>query len=516
MAERATWMGQADGAAVDGAPAVPASVNKWLVLAVVAVGGFMASLNSASLIIILPTLQQDLHTQLINIFWVLLSYTLASAILLLTVGRMADLWGNKRIYLWGYAIFGVGSVLSAVAPNVGFLIAARFVQGIGGAMLTANASAIITHTFPRHELGRALGVSSMVYAVGTTLGPIVGGVLTDAINWRWAFWVNVPIAIVGFVLAYYYLYAEVGARRGARSEGLDLPGAAILSISFATLLYFVSFGPMYGWLSGGMLLVLGVFVVATALFFWRQLVVAHPLLDLRLFGNRLFAMANFSASFASMGMIAVLFLLPFYLEDVLHYSLFMSAVLLTPYPVTMLVVSPISGYLSDRFGSRLLGTLGMVVAALSLASLSTLTLHETYGPIALRLVILGLGMGLFQSPNNSAVMSAVPGGRRGVASAVLGTMRNLGMMLGIGIIGAVFVSFMPFNAFLQLALTGETTASGATQVVAAFRICYLVATAFALLGAVTSLVRGRHVPATQEVAPRGASPASSPELSASR
>lgn len=516
MAQRGTWTGPVDGAAADGAPAVPASVNKWLVLAVVAVGGFMASLNSASLIIILPTLQQDLHTQLINIFWVLLAYTLASAILLLTVGRMADLWGNKSIYLWGYAIFGVGSVLSAIAPNVGFLIAARFVQGSGGAMLTANASAIITHTFPRRELGRALGVTSMVYAVGTTLGPIVGGVLTDAINWRWAFWVNVPIAVVGFVLAYYFLYAEGGARQGARREGLDLPGAAILSISFATLLYFVSFGPMYGWLSSGMLLMLGVCVITTALFFWHQLVVAHPLLDLRLFGNRLFAMANFSASLASMGMIAVLFLLPFYLEDVLHYSLFMSAVLLTPYPVTMLVVSPISGYLSDRFGSRLLGTLGMVIAALSLASLSTLKLHETYGPIALRLVILGLGMGLFQSPNNSAVMSAVPGSRRGVASAVLGTMRNLGMMLGIGIIGAVFVSFMPFNAFLQLALTGETTASGAAQVVAAFRICYLVATAFALPGAFTSLVRGRHVPVTHDASPRAGSAVGEPGLSASR
>src|SRR5579864_4932251 len=141
--------------------ALPAHVNKWLVLAVVAVGGFMASLNSASLIIILPTLQSDLHTQLINIFWVLLAYILASAILLLTVGRMADLWGNKRIYLWGYAIFGVGSVLSAVASNVNFLIAARFVQGVGGAMLIANASAIITHTFPKRELGRALGISSM-------------------------------------------------------------------------------------------------------------------------------------------------------------------------------------------------------------------------------------------------------------------------------------------------------------------------------------------------------------------
>jgi MFS family permease len=167
-------------------------------------------------------------------------------------------------------------------------------------------------------------------------------------------------------------------------------------------------------------------------------------------------------------------------------------VLLTPYPVTMLIVSPISGYLSDRFGSRLLGTAGMLIAAASLFSLSTLDLHSTYDTIAVRLVVLGLGMGLFQSPNNSAVMSAVPRGRRGVASAVLGTMRNLGQMLGIGIIGAVFVSFMPFNAFLQLALTGETTATGAQEVVDAFRICYLVATGFTLAGAFTSLVRGAH------------------------
>jgi EmrB/QacA subfamily drug resistance transporter len=483
-----------------GLPGLPAGVNKWLVLAVVAIGGFMASLNSASLIIILPTLQQDLHTQLVNIFWVLLAYTLASAVLLLTVGRMADLWGNKRIFLWGYAVFGVGSILCAIAPTVEVLIAARFVQGIGGALLTANASAIITHTFPKRELGRALGISAMVYAVGTTLGPIIGGLLTDAINWRWAFWVNVPIAVIGLLLARAYLYNEVGTGHASGTDRFDLPGAGLLAVSFAALLYFVSFGPMYGWGSTRMLVSLVIAIVATSAFFWRQLTTSHPLLELRLFRNRLFAMANFSASFATMGMISVLFLLPFYLEDVLHYSLFMSAVLLTPYPVTMLIVSPLSGYFSDRFGSRFLATLGMVLAALSLASLSTLTLHSTYGPIALRLVLLGLGMGLFQSPNNSAVMSSAPGSRRGVASAVLGTMRNLGMMLGIGIIGAVFVSFMPFNAFLQLALTGATSASGEQQVVSAFSICFLVATGFAVLGALTSLIRGSHTATVPQVA----------------
>ncbi len=493
MAERLLHRENQETLASSGAePGVQVHVKKWLVLAVVAVGGFMASLNSASLIIILPTLQKELHTQLINIFWVLLAYTLASAILLLTVGRLADLWGNKRIYLIGYAIFGVGSVLSALAQDVNFLIAARFVQGVGGAMLTANASAIITHTFPRRELGRALGITSMVYAVGTTLGPIVGGLLTDAINWRWAFWMNVPIAVVGLVLAQLYLFQEVGMRRDVHTESFDFSGAGLLAVSFAALLYFVSFGPMFGWTSQRMLISLAVFIVATTLFFWRQFATVHPLVDLRLFGNRLFAMANFSASFATMGMIAVLFLLPFYLEDVLHYSLLMSAILLTPYPVTMLIVSPISGLLSDRFGSRVLGTTGMVVAAISLASLSTLQLHSTYGPIAVRLVILGLGMGLFQSPNNSAVMSSAPANQRGVASAVLGTMRNLGQMLGIGIIGAEFVSFMPFNAFLQLALTGETSTTGAIAVVAAFRICYLVATGFAIVGAVTSLIRGPH------------------------
>jgi len=481
----------------DAAGHVQVYVHKWLVLLVVAIGGFMAALNSASLIIILPTLQQDLNTQLINIFWVLLAYTLASAVLLLVVGRLADLIGNKRIYLVGYAVFAAGSMLSALAPNVNVLIAARFVQGVGGAMLTANASAIITHTFPKRQLGQALGVTSMVYAVGTTLGPIVGGLLTETINWRMAFWVNVPIAVVGFWLASLYLYSEVGTRlpRGdarVRRERFDFLGAVLLALSFSALLYFVSLGPMFGWGSQQMLIVLNVATAASLLFIIWQLVARSPLLDLRLLRHRLFAMANFSASFASMGMIAVLFLLPFYLEDVLHYSLFLSAVLLTPFPMTMLLVSPISGLLSDRFGSRLLATLGMLIAAGSLASLSTLDLQSSYGPIAVRLVVLGLGMGLFQSPNNSAVMSSVPGGRRGVASAVLGTMRNLGQMLGIGIIGAVFVSFMPFSVFLQLALTGETTAIGAQEVVAAFQICYLVATGFAVLGAITSLIRGKH------------------------
>ncbi len=469
-------------------------------MAVVGVGGFMAALNSASLIIILPTLQSDLHTDLINILWVMLAYVLASAVLLLSVGRLADLIGNKRIYLLGYLIFGLGSMFCALANNVWVLIASRFVQGIGGALLMANTSAIITHTFPRRELGRALGVASATFSVGTTLGPIVGGLLTDAINWHWAFWFNVPLAAIGLALAALYLHSEVGARQHAQRERFDWTGAVLLAISLAALLYFVSLGPLYGWGSLRMLGALALFIVTAALFIMRQLIAPQPLLQLRLFKTRLFTMANLSAALASMGMIAVLFLMPFYLEDVLHYSLFLSAVLLTPYPVTMLVVAPISGWLSDRLGSRALGTIGMAVSALSLLWMSSLTIHSTYGDVAVRLVVLGLGMGLFQSPNNSAVMSSAPATHRGIASAVLGTMRNLGTMLGIGITGAVFVSFMPFNAFLQLALTGETTQSGVDAVIAAFRICYWAATLFAVLGVITSLSRGKARPSSAQAA----------------
>jgi EmrB/QacA subfamily drug resistance transporter len=467
------------------------SARKWLVMAVVGVGGFMAALNSASLIIILPTLQSDLHTDLINILWVMLAYVLASAVLLLSVGRLADLIGNKRIYLLGYLIFGLGSTLCALATNVWVLVAARFVQGIGGALLMANTSAIITHTFPKKELGRALGVASATFSVGTTLGPIVGGVLTDAINWHWAFWFNVPLAAIGLVLAALFLHSEVGARQSVQREQFDWIGAVLLAISLSALLYFVSLGPLYGWGSTRMLGMLALFIVTAALFIMRQLAAPQPLLHLRLFQNRLFTMANLSAALASMGMIAVLFLMPFYLEDVLHYSLFLSAVLLTPYPVTMLIVAPISGWLSDRLGSRTLGTIGMALSALSLLWMSSLTIHSSYGDVAVRLVVLGLGMGLFQSPNNSAVMSSAPSTRRGIASAVLGTMRNLGTMLGIGITGAVFVSFMPYNAFLQLALTGETSQSGVDAVIAAFRLCYWAATLFAVLGIITSLSRGK-------------------------
>jgi EmrB/QacA subfamily drug resistance transporter len=460
-------------------------------MAVVGIGGFMAALNSASLIIILPTLQSDLHTDLINILWVLLAYTLASAVLLLSVGRLADLIGNKRIYLLGYLVFGVGSALCALANNVWVLIAARFIQGIGGALLMANTSAIITHTFPKRELGRALGIASATFSVGTALGPIVGGLLTDAINWHWAFWFNVPLAAIGLVLAALYLHSEVGARQQTQREGFDWAGAILLAISLSALLYFVSLGPLYGWGSARILGALALSIVTGVCFIWRQLIAQQPLLQLRLFNNRLFTMANLSAALASMGMIAVLFLMPFYLEDVLRYTLFQSALLLTPYPATMLIVAPISGWLSDRLGSRTLGTLGMALSALSLLWMSSLTIHSTYGEVAVRLVVLGLGMGLFQSPNNSAVMSSAPAHQRGIASAVLGTMRNLGTMLGIGITGAVFVSFMPFSAFLQLALTGETTQSGVDAVISAFRICYWAATFFAVLGIITSLSRGR-------------------------
>src|SRR5579885_190659 len=266
-------------------PANQEEAKKWLAMAVVGIGGFMAALNSASLIIILPTLQSDLNTDLINILWVLLAYTLASAVLLLSVGRLADLIGNKRIYLLGYLVFGLGSALCALANNVWVLIAARFIQGIGGALLMANTSAIITHTFPKRELGRALGIASATFSVGTALGPIVGGLLTDAINWHWAFWFNVPLAAL-------YLHSEVGARQQTQREGFDWAGAILLAISLSALLYFVSLGPLYGWGSARILGALALSIVTGVCFIWRQLIAQQPLLQLRLFNNRLFTMAN--------------------------------------------------------------------------------------------------------------------------------------------------------------------------------------------------------------------------------
>ncbi len=468
------------------------STNKWAVLGIVAVGVFMATLDSSIVNISLPSISIYFQAPLNGLVeWVIIAYLITIASVLLTFGRLADMFGRKILWMAGLAIFTLGSALCGAAPSLILLVLFRVLQGIGGALLMANSTAMLTRAFPESERGRVLGLNAVVVSLGVSAGPTLGGVITTYLTWRWIFYVNVPIGIVGLVFTWYALKEAIRIRGGQKFDPL---GAAILSLGIITIMLGLSFGQDIGW---GSPFIIGLFVAGLLLlvgFVAIERRVAAPIVDLRLFRNRLFAAANTSSLLSFFALFAVSFLLPFYLENLKGYPTVVAGLLLTPVPLTVSVVAPFSGWLSDRFGSRVLSSVGLAIAALGLWLLSQLNADSSMFDIIWRLVVTGIGQGLFQSPNNSAVMGAVPRERRGIGSGFLSTVRVVGQSLSVAVAGAVFAGLGAAQAGQVLAhanhLSPGEIASLQATFVSGFHGALIVCTAIASIGVVTSLVRG--------------------------
>jgi EmrB/QacA subfamily drug resistance transporter len=330
---------------------------KWWVLGVTSIGALLASLTSGTLVIALPDILRDLHTDLFALLWIVVGYTLVVSVLVLNAGRLADMVGRARSYSVGFVIFTVASVLAATSGSATELIAWRLLQGVGGALLMANSAALVADAFPRNQLGRALGINAMVVGVGLILGPVLGGVLTS-FGWRWVFWFNLPIGIVGSLAAALVL-VEQGQRD--RRVIIDWAGSLLYLVGVLGLMTSLAFGAIFGWTTWWVLGGLVSFVVATPLFVWVEAHHAAPLLDLGLFRDRLFSMGNFSAFLNGVARNSVLFLLVFYLQGAKGDDPVLAGILLAPLAVGLLVLSPISGVLADRYGSRELATAGLLI-----------------------------------------------------------------------------------------------------------------------------------------------------------
>ena len=325
-------------------------------------GALLAALTSGTLVIALPEILRDLHTDLFTLMWIVVGYTLAATVLVLNAGRIADQVGRARSYTAGFALFTVASVACALAPTAFLLIVARLIQGIGGAFLMANSAALVTDAFPRRELGRALGINAMVVGAGLILGPILGGWLTG-FGWRTVFWFNVPLGLVGTIAAATFLVEQ--GRRSART-GLDVSGSLLYLLGLSGLVTALAFGGIYGWTTPWVLAGFAAFVVAMPAFLWVEAHREAPLLDLSLFRNRLFALGNLTGLLNGIARNGVLFLLVFYLQGARGYDPVTAGLMLAPLAIGLLVLSPISGALADRIGSRLLATAGMIVTAIGL------------------------------------------------------------------------------------------------------------------------------------------------------
>jgi EmrB/QacA subfamily drug resistance transporter len=425
----------------------------------------MATLDSSVVNIALPTLTKDFVTDLYRVKWVVIIYLLVITCLLLPLGRLSDQYGRKNVFQLGFIGFVLGSVMCGIAPGLGGLVFFRACQAVGAAMLMANGPAIITSTFPSRERGTALGALAMVVSLGLITGPSIGGFLIAQLGWRSIFFINMPIGLIGIFLVHHFVKKDLSHRTNL---SFDWVGAFLQTAIL--ILFMILFDPPHISISGSLPFPIsrwfvGIFaLVLTALFIRVEKEAVAPLFDLSLLKNRIFWTANLSSFLTFVSFSSVSVMMPFFLEEVLDFTPQKAGLFMTAIPLTIFVVAPISGRLSDRLGSQELSVAGAMVGAIGLfvmAGTFGLGIHAQVTPfeIVIALCSIGLAIGLFQSPNNNAIMGNVPVGKLGVASALLATVRNLGLVTGTGMATTVFT--------WRLSATGDFVAAFHTTLFAA-------------------------------------------------
>ncbi len=458
--------------------------RRWLILSAVSVGTFMATLDGSIVNISLPSIQAAFGIDLAVVEWVSIAYLVVVGSVLLPFGRLGEVLTFRRVYLTGFALFTAASVLCGAASGPGVLIGFRVIQGIGAGMLQAMGPAIVARTFGPGERGKALGLNAISVSLGLTLGPVLGGVLTEVATWRAVFLVNLPIGIFAILWAMRVLPDE----RRSTGQTFDIPGAILSGTALLTLLLALTQGESLGWTSLLIVALLLTFVVTAGLFVWVEQHAAQPMIDLRLFAIRGFSAGNASVVIAFAGLFTATFLLPFLLENGAGYAPIEAGLLLTPVPIIGALVGPFSGSLSDRIGSRVPASIGIAVMAIGLLSLSQL--EPGFGPPDLiwRLALVGLGQGLFMPPNSSAVLGSVPRPRIGTASGTLAQMRIDGQALGIAASGAIVAARIPVHL---AELSGMSAAEASARALAlGIRDAFIIAGLVCGIGIATSLVRG--------------------------
>jgi len=414
-------------------------VRRNLALLGMGLAVFMGTMDISIVNISLPTLMHDLKAGLATIEWVVVSYALVITSLMLGVGRLGDMYGKKRVFLAGIAVFGLGSLLCGLAPNVWALIGFRGVQALGAVMMQALGVGIVIEIYPPQQRGRVLGIMGTAVSLGLAVGPPLGGLLIGAVGWRAIFLVNLPVCLLALAVVGRYVPHDHKARDGQR---FDTQGAVILFLSLISYALGMTIGQHHGFGSGASPLLLAASGLGLALFLWVEKRSSEPMMPLSLFAHPEFGLG------LVMGWIAFLilggvFIMPIYLQVAEGYSPPQVGLFMLVVPVSMGLCSPLAGWFADRFGARVVSLVGLVFLVGGCLAVSGLRLHISPWEYILRILPLGLGLGLFQAPNNSAIMGAAPRHRLGVASGLVALARTLGNTSGVPLMGAVFsISFL--------------------------------------------------------------------------
>ncbi len=459
--------------------------KKWWTLAAVAFGLFMIMLDNTIVNVALPSIERSLHMSISSLEWIVTAYALTFAALLITGGKLGDLYGRRKMFMAGLVVFTLASLACGLAPSAGFLIGARAVQGVGAALMNPATLSIITATFPPKERGQAIGIWAGVSALALAIGPLVGGLIVDNINWHWIFYVNVPVGVVGIIVSRLVI-AE--SRDTSREQSIDIPGLVTSSGALLALSYALIEGNRHGW---GSAEIIGLFIgsaVLLAVFIWLELRQRLPMLDLGLFKIGSFVGANIVAMLVSLGMFGVFFFISLYVQNVLGYSPTKAGAIFLPMTVLIIVVAPIAGKLSDRVGSRWLMGSGMGILGVSLLLYQRIGLHTGFWSLLPQLVVGGIGMALTMSPMTSAAMGSVPVDKAGVGSGVLNSFRQVGGSLGIALMGAILLTY-------QHPTTSKVVA--AQQYVNGLHAALLVSAFIAFAAAAVAIVLVRTKPAVE-------------------
>ncbi len=464
---------------------------RWWALSCTSLGMLLAATNSGTLIIALPDLERSLHTSLLALVWVILAYLIAATVLVLMAGRLSDLFGRKRAYVGGFLLFALASLGAGFSSGATELIVWRVAQGVGSAFLFANAAALVTDAFPKRQLGLAMGANTMVAAIGLVLGPVLGGALVS-ISWHWVFWFNVPFALAGA------LWGSLILRELAKPDavrGYDVLGNATFVLGLTGLVLGVSRGGLSGWKDP--IVIGGLAAAAVLLPLWVLIERRSraPMLDLNIFRSRLFAAASAAAFMNGLARFALMFVFVFYFQGAQGDSPIDAGIKLIPLALGMLVASPLAGIYADRHGSRALAAIGMFVSAAGLAAMTTLGVHTPYWQSALWLALVGVGSGMFNSPNTAAMMGAVPAHRRGIAAGARTLLQNTGAVLSIAFVLAIITSAVP-KATLFAVFSGLAKGLSAAKLepfIENMHLALWVLAGVSLLGTFVCMMRPAHV-----------------------
>jgi EmrB/QacA subfamily drug resistance transporter len=429
--------------------------RRWWTLAAMCFALFMIMLDNTVVNVALPSIQEDLGASLSGLEWTVNIYTLTFAVLLVTAGRLGDILGRRRMFLFGVVAFALSSAAIGFSPGQGWLVAFRALQGIGAAFMMPATLSIITVTFPPEERGKAIGTWAGVSALALAIGPVVGGALTEYVSWRAIFFLNLPVAVGAVAVT---LFATRESRDESHRHSIDWPGIVALSVALSTLVLALVEGNAWGWGSGRILGLFAATVIGLLAFVLIEPRVREPMVDFSLFSARTFLGANAVAFIVSFAMFAMFFFTALYLQNILGYSPVEAGVRFLPSTLMIVLIAPIAGRLADRIGPRPLIVGGLALVTLALFLLTRIDVHTGYGVLLPAFVLMGIGMALVMSPMSTAAMNSVVPEKAGVGSGILSMNRMVGATFGVAAIGALFQHLARNELNHELAGTGVTAA----------------------------------------------------------